>query len=195
MVVAKHHQYLQIPWSSLYSMLWQHLLAAFAMDHSSQLLFALYGGRYASQFLWLFTILLSNFSVYLVPFFFKIYFRSGEFGQRLATMSVYFAVLISCFILWRLLFVFSTSMPMFRYYFSVCLLCHVSKLFECLKLFLVLGHAINSFQWKKKMVQGKLSVAYVCGAEHWQLINKLYIVDLSESGCLDCSVGPLGNRF
>ena len=48
---------------------------------------------------------------------------------------------------------------------------------------------------KKKMVQGKLSVAYVCGAEHWQLINKLYIVDLSESGCLDCSVGPLGNRF
>lgn len=48
---------------------------------------------------------------------------------------------------------------------------------------------------KKKMVQGKLSVAYVCGAEHWQPSNKLYIVDLSESGCLDCSLGLLGNRF
>jgi len=38
-----------------------------------------------------------------------------DFGQRLAIMSVYFAWLISFFILWRLLFVFLTSMHMFRY--------------------------------------------------------------------------------
>lgn len=47
--------------------------------------------------------------------YFDKFFRSGDFDQRLETMSVCFAVLISFFILWRLLSVSSTSMPMFRY--------------------------------------------------------------------------------
>lgn len=42
-------------------------------------------------------------------------FRYVDLGQRLATMSVCFVVLISFFILWRLLFDFLTNMPMFRY--------------------------------------------------------------------------------
>ncbi|KAI7983669.1 hypothetical protein LOK49_LG15G00690 [Camellia lanceoleosa] len=40
--------------------------------------------------------------------------RLGDSDQRLATMSVCCAVLISCFVLWRLWFVFSTSMLMSR---------------------------------------------------------------------------------
>ncbi|PPS09139.1 hypothetical protein GOBAR_AA11509 [Gossypium barbadense] len=40
--------------------------------------------------------------------------RSGDSGQKLATMSVCFAVWIFCFNLWRPLFDFSTSMPTSR---------------------------------------------------------------------------------
>lgn len=42
-------------------------------------------------------------------------FRYVDFDQRLATMSVCFVALIFFSILWRLLFDFLTSMPMFRY--------------------------------------------------------------------------------